>query len=393
MAIHKNIRLLELFTILTSASFVIAVIVPYYRDQMGLSFQDFLIAEAAFAATTVLLEVPTGWISDVWKRKYVLALGAFFDLLGYALLLVGDSLFWAIAGQVVIGIGISLISGTNLALLYDTLLSSGETEKYRKLEGKRLGLSLYSIGGASIIGGFLYPLHHQLPLVLCLLTCFSAIVMAVMMTEPERHKKRPEKYPLRDMWDTARYALKGHGDIGFLILFAAALFCGTKLIMWSQQPYYLALGVPEYFFGILMAVGFTLGGASSHASHLLDGKIKGHKALALFWAMAFIVSVGSALHIGWLGVSLLMIGGSCIFGMASPRVSEAINSRIGSERRATILSTLQLMVSLMFIPASSAVGWLSDHYTITGALLGISAWLGFAGFCLAGLFFMRNKKS
>lgn len=392
MTQHRNVRLLDIYTLLTGASFVIAVLIPYYRDQMGLSFRDFLLAESCFAATVFLLEVPTGWISDIWRRKHVLALGGLFMQLGYGLLLIGDSLAWAIAGQIALGVAISLISGTNSAMLYDTLLSQGQQERYSKHEGRRFGLGLYSLAAASILGSFLYPLHHQWPLVLCILSQGLALLCACRMDEPSRHKKRPEKHPLRDMLDTARYALHGHGETGFIILFAAALFCGTKLIMWTQQPYYMAMGLNEGIYGVLMAAGFILGGASSHAAHLLDGKIDGQKILALAWGFAMIVCIAAGLHLGWSGVALLMLGGSCIFGIATPRVSEAINHRIGSERRATILSTVQLLVSLMFIPVSTLIGWLSERYTITGALLGITGWLGLAGVFLALYSFIRNRR-
>lgn len=96
MNAYKNARLLEIYTVLSYAGLIIPVLVPYYRDKMGLSFQDFLIGEACFAATVVLLEIPSGWISDVWRRTHVMRLGAFAGLVGYTLLLVGDNLWWAI---------------------------------------------------------------------------------------------------------------------------------------------------------------------------------------------------------------------------------------------------------------------------------------------------------
>lgn len=392
MSVRKNIKLLQAFTIFTNMSFVIPVILPYYRDEMGLDFQDFLIGEACFAAVVVLLEVPTGWISDVWHRKHALALGALFDLLGYLCLMVGDSLFWAILGQSVIGVGVSLISGTNSALLYDTLLDEGRTAEYRKLEGLRGGTGFYSVAAASVAGGFLYALGHHLPLVLSLAALALALAMAMMMQEPARHKKRPEKHPLADMAETARYALHGHADVGIIILFAAMLFCSTKLIMWSQQPYYVAMGLHESLFGVLMACGFLLAGFSSQMGHRLDGRVGSVAMMAVAWAVAIAVCVVASVHTGWLGVALLMVGGSCLFGIAFPRVTEAVNARVSSERRATVLSTQGLMTSLFFIPVSTMAGWLSDAHGVSGALLGITGWLCLAGLCLALLAVKKGRR-
>ena len=124
-----------------------------------------------------------------------------------------------------------------------------------------------------------------------------------------------------------------------IILFAGIMFCSTKLIMWTQQPYYMALGLREDAFGLLMAVGFVLGGFSSQMAHRLDGRVNTHRALLLAWAMAVCACLGAAVSVGWHGVALLMVGGTCIYGIAAPRVSEAINRHVGSERRATILSS------------------------------------------------------
>lgn len=391
-ATDKNIRLLNAFTVFSNMSFVIAVIVPYYRDEMGLDFQAFLIGEAFFAATVVLLEVPTGWISDIWQRKHVLLLAALVEMIGYSCLLFGEGLLWAIVAQSVIGVAISLISGTNTSMLYDTLLSSGREREFRQREGKRAGMGFYSISCASIASGFIYAFDHKLTVLMSVLAIFGSLVMAFFMQEPTRHKRAPEKHPIADMIKTARYALHGHAEIGVIILFAATLFCSTKMIMWSQQPYYAAVGIPEAFFGVLMAAGFFLAGMSSQLGHKLDGKVGSIRALATVWIVAILVCLGAAFHVGLSGVGLLMLGGSCLFGLANPRVSEAINQRVDSTRRATILSTQSLMTSLLFIPVSSVIGWVSDHHGITGTLLAIAAWLCCAGLLLVFFFTRKSRR-
>lgn len=383
MSVDRNIRLISLYTVMVNAMFIVPVLVPYYRDQMGLNFQDFLIGEACFAAVVVLFEVPSGWISDMWKRKYVLALGALFDVIGMGCLLVGDNLWWAILGQSIVGISVSLMSGTHTAMLYDSLLSVGRESEYRKREGKRGALMFYSVAVASVAGGLLYPISHTLPLILCMICLTIGIIAACLMVEPTRHRKIAEKHPVADMIETARYALRGHADVGMIILFASVMFCATKLIMWTQQPYYMALHIDESLFGILMAAGFLMAGMSSHVSHLLDGKVGSVQALLGVWLVAVAICIAAGVSLGYVGVGLLMLGGSVLYGIASPRVSEAINSRVGSERRATILSTQSLICSLFFIPTSIGMGWVAENYTIGAALLAIAAWLGLAGIALA----------
>lgn len=392
MRIDRNLRLMTAFTVFSNAMFILGVVVPYYKDVMGLSFQDFLLGEAVFATAVFVLEVPMGWLSDQWQRRRVLALGVFFDLIGFYCLLIGDSLFWALLGQGLIGVGVSLVSGTNSALIYDSLLSAGREGEYRQHEGRRSAVSFYTVAAASLLSGVLYTLDVHLPLLMGMLLLAVSIVLACMMDEPLRHRLRPTRHPLADMAATAHYALRGHAEVGLIILFAAVLFCATKLIMWSQQPYYMAIGLDESLFGVLMAAGFLLAGVSSHWGHLLDGRVGNMRMLGITWVVALAVCVVTGLYQGPLGVVLLMVGGSCLFGLANPRVSAAINARVDSSRRATVLSTQSLVVNVLFVPTSLVVGWVADRHGVGGSQFAIAGWLAAAGLLLSLLLISRDRR-
>lgn len=393
---RRNVRLLMVYTVITNAGFIIPVIVPFYQDALGIGFREFLIAEAVFAAVVVLLEVPSGWISDVWQRRQVLMLGAFFGMLGHAVLLCGAGAMGgfaaAVAGQAIIGIAISLISGTNLALMYDTMAEAGCTKAYRKLEGKRSAVAFYSVAAASVAGGLLFALDARLPLAVEIVIYVGAIIAAWRMHEPVRLRAPVQKHPLADMAETVRYAVRGHADIAAVLVFAAILFSGTKIIMWAQQPYYVALDIAPQWYGVLMAAGFMLAGVSSHLAHRLDHLSHRHVMLgACMAAVVVCLSAGAAgAHIG--GVGLLMLGGSCLYGVAGPRVTALINARVDGSRRATILSAYSLCVSLMFIPVSFALGRVNDAFGIGMMLVAMAGWLMVACVLVALVPALRRRR-
>jgi len=388
---RSNISLLNLYTICMNMLFCIPILIPYFEDHIGLSFQDFLIAEACFAATVVALEVPSGWISDVWKRKHVLMLSSVIYFIGLVYFALANSFLDAVLAQSIIGVGVSLFSGTNTALLYDSLLAEEREDEFSKFEGRRMGIGLYSFAAASIIGGFLYEINPRFPFYLEAVMALPAILFAYMMVEPPRVKSAVTTNPLKDMLSTMRYALHGQTEIAFIIIFAAVLFSGTKLIMWSQQPYYMELEIPEFYFGILIAVGALLGGLSCQLGHHIDGRISNIRMLFVILLIAVAICFVAGMYLHYLGVFLLMFGGSCLFGLANPRVDNAINQRIGSERRATILSTKNLLWQLFFIPSSLLIGWLIDNGNISSGLYGIIGWLMLGGLCIALWEFFKHK--
>ncbi len=392
MRLRRNIILMYLYTILGDALFIVPVLLPYYRDQAGLGFKELLIAEAALAATVVLLEVPFGWLADVWKRKHILATGMFLMLLSSCCLILANNFSLILVSSVLYGAGLSLCSGTGSALIYEYLLSEGKERIYSKIDGKRMALTFYSLAGAGIIGGLLYPINPQLPVALTIIAMLMALVVTCMLDEPERQKKKPEHSPIKDILLTMRYALYGHTKIAFIIFFSSAIICATKILMWAQQPYYIELGISESWFGVLMAVGFVIAGLASQASHKLGGKISYNKSFTLFWLIVFTTCVIAVIKISWFGVILLALGGAAMRGIVRPRAYEAINTQVSSTRRSTMLSTQNLMISLFYIPTSAVLGIISGDWGIKGVLIGLIIWLLISGMSLSLLFIKNGKK-
>jgi len=137
---NRNIRLLNIFTMCVNAVFCLPIILPFYQDHLGLTFHDFLIGESVFAAMMILLDVPTGWLADQWGRKKTLISGAFVFGLGILALYYSIGFWTVILAQGVVGIGSSLMTGANSALLYDSLLAAKREAEFRQKEGFRFAL-------------------------------------------------------------------------------------------------------------------------------------------------------------------------------------------------------------------------------------------------------------
>ncbi|MCB9965672.1 MAG: MFS transporter [Rhodospirillales bacterium] len=371
---QRNIPLLNIYAALLGFLPIIAVIVPYYQHQIGLSFQDFLIIEAIFSAVVVAMEVPSGWLSDLWRRKFVLALGAFLDGVGFVFIGIADDFWTAALGEIILGVGVSLVSGTTSALLYDTLLEDGDVSTYRKLEGKRSAMGFYAVGVSSVVAGFLYTLDPYLPLWVSAVTTFLCIPVALMMHEPDRHKEAVQKNPLHDMVQVMRYALNGHKEVAALIFFVAVLYGSTQAGQWMQQSYYIFLGIPEIWFGIFASIGFFVGGVGGHLGHKLEEKFRAVHILIGLWLLVALFWIICGTFAGYHALILLMISNAA-WGIGSPVMQDALNRRVDSSRRATVLSVASLMIRLTFIPLGVGIGWVVDAYGVQTGLLALAAFV------------------
>ena len=118
-SLQNNIRTIYLMGFFSSFLVVLPVFVPLLQGQ-GLSMSQVLQTQALFALTIALFEVPSGYFADMYGRRLAILIGAALNAVGFLSLLWADSFLDFVVYEVILGVGFSLISGTDLALLYDT---------------------------------------------------------------------------------------------------------------------------------------------------------------------------------------------------------------------------------------------------------------------------------
>lgn len=364
----RNLKLLNIFTIFLNFIFILPIIVPFYRDELGLTFHDFLIGESVFAVILILFDVPSGYLADRWGRRKTLILGSFVLAVAYLSLALATGFWSALFAQGFIGIGIALVSGTNSALLYDTLLSQGRESEYRKREGFRFALQLYSCAFASIVGGYLYMIDHHLPLIIEVILIAMGAIIAFFFVEPPRHQPIKEHHPLRDIRDTVIYVLHGHREIAGIVLLMVIVFSTTKICMWGIQAYTEELKIPEVYNGWIISAVMLCGGVSGHFGHKILPNLRGEQALQGLIVMLVICLLVAGFSMSFVGIIALGLE-AFVYGFGMPRAQETINNLVDSSRRATVLSTANLATSLGFIPLSQMVGFVTDEADISTALI------------------------
>jgi len=382
----RTVALLQAIAICRGLVFVVPVLVPYFATRIGLDFQQFLLTEAIFAASVAVMEVPSGWLADRWQRRRVIALGGIVGAVGFALLIPADGFVLASIAQATMGVGVSLISGADTALLYDALLARGQGDRFRVIEGRRHGFGLYAVGLSSLAGGAMYALNPVLPVLAMVVAYLGVIGCALALSEPARATQPARASGPRG--GGPRHALAGlrhHGNgLAVPMAICAVLFAATSVGMWSQQAYYIAIGLPEVSFGVWIAVGFLAGGLAGQLGHHLDRRLGVAGALAVLWLGTALAYAASGLVVGWHGVGLLLAG-SVTWGAGWPLLQTLLNRQVSSARRATALSAASLATKLGFVPLSAAIGWLTDLHGVGVGLVGLSLWLLLGGAVVAGL--------
>lgn len=363
---RRNIALLYCFSIVRNFALFIPIIVPFYQEN-GLSQTQIFVVQSLFALSIVFLEVPTGYFADCIGRKQSILVGAIFSTLGFVLYSVAYGFFPILLAEIVLGIGYSFISGADTALAYDSFAAGGNQKDYLRFASRSNGLLGMSEATASIIGGFLALISLRMPLIVEAMGYSLTIPLAFLLTEPKRIKSATE-HPWRNILRITKYALHGHREIKWLILYGATMATLTHTMVWLTQPYYQLVGVPLVWFGILWASQLFLMGLFSQSAERYERWLGRRGALLSFPIIGCVSYVTLGL-VPSLAILPVILGFYFIRGVHMPILQHYVNSVVASDIRATVLSVKSLVSKLLYALLGPLIGVMMDVYSLQTALL------------------------
>ena len=367
------LRLLKAFDM---ALLTIPVIVVYYQAH-GLSMRDVMLLQAIFGITMIVLEIPSGYFSDVLGRRKTLIIGGFMHLIGWIAYAFASSFTGFLVAEMLLGVGAAFISGTDSAMLYDTLLELGESSTAVYQEGRLFASANFAEAIAAVIGGLLAMISLHMPFYCQIVMLLPVIPLAFMLTEPTEHRRIGKKAGIREIVDVIAHVIYRTPELRYMMLTSSFLTATTLTLLWMYQPFWTLIGVPVGLFGLIWAGGNGLVGVvSMHAAPFATkyGEVKVIGLLIIGVATAGIV-LGLASTI-WLMPLFAMFYISR--GLSNPIFTKRINERVDSSVRATVLSIRQLGMRLTFVLAAPTVGSIGDEHGLSAAIVATSIAFGIA---------------
>jgi predicted MFS family arabinose efflux permease len=375
-----NIPRVYAFRFLRDFLLIMPAIVPVYRS-CGLDATQILLVQAIFSATSVSFEVPSGYLADVLGRRRGLLMGAVGMAAGMTMYGLATS-FWQFSGaEIVLAFGYSLFSGTESALIYDTLKAENREAEYTRIEGKAEAWTRVGTATAAVAGGLLAAVWLRLPFVANAGTALVMFVIALTLVEPPR-PTLAVRASVRQILHLSRQSLADARLLPAMVL-SAGLFAVGVIGIWG---YFLRLsnhGITVASYGVYFAVfqGASAAGAAG-ATRLarVFGPRGSYAMLAVIPAVLVIFACTSA---PW--PVLLTPLAAAGWGFSTPLLLNVLNRHIDSDRRATVLSVSALLGRVLFVLVSPIFGVLSDQVSdragfgflagVFAALAGMAWWL------------------
>jgi MFS family permease len=365
-SVESNILKLYIIKVAKWFMLFMPIVVLFYKDN-GLEMRDIFILQAIYSVSIVVLEIPSGYLADVLGRKITLVIGTILGFLGFLTYSFSFGFIGFLIAEIILGLGQSLISGADSAMLYDSLLETGKKDKYIKFEGRMVSVGNFAEAIAGILGGLLATISLRYPYYAQTIVAFSGIPAALFLIEPIRNKKLINM-KFSDILKIVKYALHDHKELKWNIIFSSVIGASTLTMAWFVQPYFEMVLLPVGLFGLLWTILNLSVGFSAMLAHKIELKLKQVKFM---FGIAILIPAGylivSRINALW-GISILLIF-YIVRGIATPVLKDYINRLCDSEIRATVLSVRNFVIRVFFAIIGPFVGWLTDAYSLKTALL------------------------
>ena len=370
-SIRSNIPLDFIFTFLFAMNLTHGVWMIYLTVYKDFSLLQLGTLEGLFHLTSILMEVPTGAVSDIWGRRISRISGRLVFIISLILLYLADPFWLQALGFVFCAISYNLESGSGDALVYDSLLSIRIESGYMKIKGRKefiyqgAGILAFLLGGFLAVGN--YPLLFSLSGLFALL----AVLNAFLFTEPPLES--PESRiktgfslsqiiaSIMNQTGESLSIIRQRPRIAFLIIFTELIFTFTTSLFFYLQNFWKSSGRDEFYIGIIFAFQSALAGISGLTASWFEKRI-GERNILRYIPLFLLFCLGGIALTGQEAPFYILTG--LLDGLLFVAVSDYINRIIPSENRATILSFESMVFSFFMILLFPLMGFLGDPFTL-----------------------------
>jgi len=351
---RRNVRLYPWFLAASSVSPWLPVFFLFFSERVG--FDGALTLSAVFYAAVVVLEVPSGYASDRFGRVPTLAISALLQLTAFAVFVAADSLTLLAIAQALMAAGMAFRSGSDSALLHDSLAADGRQAEYGRAEARAGTVSMSATGVSCLLGGLLGSVDLVWPYALGGLSAALALFLAVRLVEPPLDRTAALSAP--GQLERVK-SLFGDRVLLWLLAYYVLAFSLAHVPFEFYQPWIRLLGESgtgawlaggsktPVLSGVVFAISMFGGAIGSWLSIRIADRLGLPQLLLLANAVQLLIIAGlaSALHPALL---LLVLSRNFAMAMSTPPTLAAIAPRMAAGQRATWLSLQSLAGRLGF---------------------------------------------
>ena len=400
----RNIPLFIAFRVFFNARFYYPVLGVLFLD-LGLSLEQYATLNVIWAATILLVEIPSGALADVIGRRWMVSLAGLLmvaEMALFAFAPIGPWLFpLLILNRIISGTAEACASGADEALAYDSLPKEGRDERWRRVLVTLMRWSSGAFFIVMITGALAFDRHFveavaglcgwhigagitiRWPVYLTLATSVPAFLCALAMREPPTNQQPRTQHQVREALENilggARFVFSSP-RVRWLMLCAVLFDSLVRLFLTFASNYYRLIGLPEFVNGFLGSLYALLGFLAAVLAQRMISHLKPAMIFTTLGILVFAPLVGLCFATPIWGLWVVIP-----IGLSMPMmqyfVSSYLNEWTESKLRATVLSFRGVALNIGY--ALAGIGFVAVASSIRATGLDLSETAVFAKTLLA----------
>ncbi|WP_259424809.1 MFS transporter [Bacillus velezensis] len=332
-----------------------------YLTSMNYSLFLVGILQSVLNLAMFLAEVPSGVISDRIGRKKSLLLGHFMVIIYLVMFLSFHNFIALFIAHIIYGIGLTFISGTDHAFLFDSLKEQGKEKWYGKSIGNYNGLVILGLAIAMGIGGYLQEISWSYVFIAGIVTQLIAMAVITQLTEIKFENSEHETQTVGDILKEVKDFFRLNKAFKYLVLSLSVFFAITSVFYMYGQDLLSQEGLSVRNISIIFAGLSILQALCSIFSSKPAEKFTPRRVLLLTFCIigaAYLFIPSGSLYVTIAAFVVI----NALYDVIEPVSSQVVNNEIPSRTRATLLSIISLMTSLFMFIAFPFIGFLTDYF-------------------------------
>ena len=378
---RKNIKSDYIYCFIKNFDLSSAIWVLYLAYK-GISLWQIGILQGIYHFTSLISEIPSGALADLIGRKKIIIIGRLFSAISNVIMLLSNSFLGFAIAFIFSAWAYNLNSGSEEALVYDSLKLLGKENKYIKVNSRLNVIAEVSQGISTFVGGIIAQYSYVYCYLAIILICVISFIAAFLFNEPideTINTDNNEKIDFKKHFLLCKGILAKDKKIRKILLYYPIVFSFNAVLFIYGQQYFSNLGLEIIEISIVMLAAGLMSciGALCSKKTLKIFKHKTIYIVSLLLCIGIISMFLNNLIISIIGIMTSSFANSILY----PIQSSSLNKLIPSEQRATFISIDSMVFSLSMVVIFPATGIFAD-------IIGLNNMFFFLGVIL--LFMIKN---
>jgi MFS family permease len=376
-----NLKRIYLVTFCTHFHFYIHVYALLLLSR-GLNLVQVSAIGSVVIAVIFLMEVPTGVLADRLGRKWAVVGSMFCLMWAEFIFLFSRNYETYLFVAFLTGTGFAFTSGAIESLVYDSLPTDNRAQRMKVEMGKVGSAKQMAVFLSPLIGGLivsdLTQAQFDLAISLTVMILLTGLIVGLTLREPPSESRPSQVESLAILREGMAELRRNHRLKRLtLLVILTAPFTGM-MVTTLVPPYLRQWQITPFLIGLAMSVGNLVAAFTQRWAHLVETKLGqrwGLTFLTLLPGLGYLL-LAVTIHpfLAWL-IVVWMYGSN---DMRQPLISAYQNEWIATGSRATVLSLVNMLLSLfvaLMMPVYAALA----SRSLSLAFLAMSAVILVAG--------------